>query len=86
MEGSYWLYGETNIAYDSEFAGRYFGDLIFTSGDLLYTILSMTVHMHSLLPIGNCDSRWLQHKSNHFQQHSLESLAVLGQMLVQVWH
>lgn len=53
----YWLYGEINIANDFEFAGRHFGDLAFTSGDLLYTILSLSVHMHPLLPIGNCDSR-----------------------------
>lgn len=46
------------------FSGSFFGDLISTSGDLVYTVLSMIVHMHPLLPTGNCDAWWPQHRSN----------------------
>lgn len=53
--------------------------LLVISFTQFYPWLFTCIHSFS---IGNCDSRWLQPKSNHFQQHGLESLAVLGQMLV----
>lgn len=82
MGGNYWLYGETNVAIDFEFDGTYYSDLIFISDDPLCATLFATVFMHLLLPIGNCDSGWLQHKSNPLLQHGLGSLAVMSRTLL----
>lgn len=82
MGDNYWLYGETSVAIDFELVGRYHGDLIFTSDDPLYATLFATIFIHLLLPIGNCHSDWLQHKSNPILQHGLGSLAMMSQMLL----